>query len=188
MGDTKMNISQTVEKYSKPMRFLHWSTAMLIMTLLAVGFYMADIDPQASDKYDLYPWHKAFGMIALMLVMIRLPVRAKGKVPAPSAGLQKWEHNLSHLVHIGLYLAMVSMTMSGYFMNSTYQYVSGVDMFGLFTVPDITAKSEYWNEICHEIHSFTAWAFLVLLSLHLAGVAKHRLMDDKENDVLTRMI
>ncbi len=180
--------TESTDKYSKTMRVLHWLTAMIIMTLLAVGFYMAGIDPDASDKYDLYPYHKAFGMIALLLVLVRLPVRAKSAVPAPLSGLKKWEQHLSHLVHIGLYAAMLSMTVSGYFMNSTYPYVTGVDMFGLFSVPDITPKSEYWNEICHEIHSFTAWAFLVLLSLHLGGVAKHRLMDDKENDVLPRMM
>ncbi len=178
----------TTQKYSKPMRVLHWVTAMIIMTLLAVGTYMAGIDPDASDKYDLYPLHKAFGMIALLLVLVRLPVRLKSELPAPLLGLKKWEHTLSHLVHLGLYGAMLSMTLSGYFMNSTFPYVTGIDMFGLFTVPDITPKSEYWNGICHEIHGFTAWAFAVLLTLHLAGVAKHRFMDDKENDVLPRMM
>ncbi len=179
---------ETVQKYSKPLRILHWLTAFTIMALLAVGFYMAGIDPDASDKYDLYPMHKAFGMVALLLVMIRLPVRAKGQLPPPANGLQQWEHKLSHLVHLGLYVAMLAMTWSGYFMNSTYPYVTGIDIFGLFTVPDITAKSEYWNGIAHQVHSFTAWSFVVLLSLHLAGVFKHRLLDGKEKDVLQRMI
>lgn len=176
------------DKYSLSLRILHWLTAMTIMALLIVGFYMADIDPDAAGKYDLYPLHKAFGMIALLLVMLRLPVRAKGPVPSPSVSLKKWEQQLSHIVHIGLYVAMLSMTWSGYLMNSTYAYVQGVDIFGLFTVPDITSKSEYWNGIAHQIHTITAWSFVVLLSLHLAGVAKHRLLDDKESDVLQRML
>ncbi len=183
-----MQTMNSVEKYSKPLRVLHWVTAMTIMALLVVGFYMADIDPSAADKYDLYPVHKAFGMIALLLVMLRLPARAKGPVPSPAQGLQQWEHRLSHLVHIGLYVAMLSMTWSGYFMNSTYAYVEGVDIFGLFSVPDITSKSEFWNDIFHQVHSITAWSFVVLLSLHLAGVAKHRLLDSKGSDVLQRMI
>jgi len=132
--------------------------------------------------------HKAFGMIALLLVMLRLPVRAKGPVPAVAQGLLKWEQQLSHMVHIGLYVAMLAMTWSGYLMSSTYAYVDGVDMFGLFTVPDIMPKSEYWNGIFHQIHSITAWSFVLFLSLHLAGVAKHRLLDGRGNDVLKRMI
>ena len=183
-----MNTMTSIDKYSLPLRVLHWLTAVTIMSLLAVGFYMADIAPDVANKYDLYPLHKAFGMIALLLVMLRLPARAKGPVPTPIESFKKWEHQLSHVVHIGLYVAMLSMTWSGYLMNSTYAYVEGVDIFGLFSVPDITPKSEYWNGIAHEVHSFTAWSFVVLLILHLAGVAKHRLMDGREKDVLKRMI
>ena len=80
------------------------------------------------------------------------------------------------------------MTFSGYFMNSTYAYVEGVDMFGLFTIPDITPKSEYWNGIAHLVHEFFAWSFIVLLVSHLAGVFKHRVLDGKEHDVLKRMV
>ena len=101
---------------------------------------MGQIPDDAPDKYDLYPIHKALGMITLLLVMIRLPVRFKSDIPEPAPGLQKWEHHLSHLIHIALYLAMITMTWSGYLMNSTYEYVKGVDIFGLFTVPDITSQ------------------------------------------------
>lgn len=180
--------TQSINKYSRTLRCLHWLTAVTIISLLVVGFYMADIDPDAADKYALYPLHKAFGMIALLLVMLRLPVRLKDPVPSPIKSFKKWEHQLSHSVHIGLYVAMFSMTWSGYLMSSTYAYVEGVDIFGIFTVPDITPKSEYWNAIAHQVHTFTAWSFVVLLSLHLAGVVKHRIVDGKENDVLKRMI
>ena len=183
-----MNSQIKVDKYSLILRILHWLTAVIIISLLVIGTYMADIDPDAANKYDLYPIHKAFGMIALLLVMFRLPARVKGPIPTPVESFKKWEHQLSHLVHIGLYVAMISMTWSGYLMSSTYAYADGVDIFGLFVVPDITPKSEYWNDIAHQIHTFTAWSFVVLLSLHLAGVVKHRFVDGKENDVLKRMI
>ena len=55
------------EKYSLALRVLHWLTAVTIMGLLVIGFYMADIDPDAPNKYELYPLHKSFGMLALLL-------------------------------------------------------------------------------------------------------------------------
>jgi cytochrome b561 len=177
-----------VEKYSLPLRVLHGLTAVTIVSLLVVGFYMADIDADAVDKYELYPLHKSFGMVALLLVMIRLPVRFKGTIPAPAHWLQTWEKKLSHVVHLLLYVAMLTMTWSGLFMNSTYPYVTGIDVFGLFTVPDITPKSEYWNDIAHQFHTFAAWSFVVLLGLHLGGVFKHRMLDGKDKDVLGRML
>ena len=177
-----------IEKYSPPLRVLHWLTAVTIMALLVVGFYMADIDPDAPDKYALYPLHKSFGFVALLLVMLRLPVRLKGPVPAPASWLQNWEKQLSHVVHILLYAAMLTMVWSGFFMNSTFQYGTGLEVFGLFTVPDVTPKSEYWNGIAHTFHSVGAWSFVVLLVLHLGGVFKHRVLDGKEKDVLKRMV
>lgn len=183
-----MQTTNTTQKYSLSLRVLHWLTALTIMSLLTIGFYMSNLDPDAADKYALYPLHKAFGMIALLLVMLRLPTRAKGPIPDPASGLKLWESRLSQQVHIALYVAMLAMTWSGYFMNSTYAHASGIDMFGLFNIPDITEKTEYWNAICHQIHSVTAWSFIVLLTLHLAGVAKHRWFDGKEQNVLPRMI
>lgn len=176
------------EKYSLTLRVLHWLTAVTIMGLLALGFYMSNIDPDAPNKYDLYPLHKSFGMVALLLVMIRLPVRLKGNVPEPASWLENWEKQLSHVVHILLYVAMLTMTWSGFLMNSTFPYVNGVDVFGLFVVPDITPKSEYWNGIAHTFHSVGAWSFVALLTLHLAGVFKHRVLDGKDKDVLNRMV
>lgn len=177
-----------IDKYSTPLRVLHWLTAVTIMTLLVVGFYMADIDPDAPDKYALYPLHKSFGMVALLLVMLRLPVCFKGPVPEAANWLQNWEKKLSHVVHVLLYVAMLTMTWSGFLMNSTFPYVNGVEIFGLFTVPDITPKSEYWNDIAHTFHSVGAWSFVVLLTLHLGGVFKHRVLDGPDKDVLKRML
>ena len=178
----------TSNKYPAPLRVLHWLSAALILGLLVIGFYMADLPSDAANKYDLYPMHKAFGMIALFMLLVRLPLRLKGPVPKAPEGLLAWELKLSHVVHIGLYVAMFSMMLSGYLMNSTFEYVNGVDIFGLFTVPDITPKSAYWNGVAHTVHTVSAWSLVGLLVLHLGGVIKHKYLDQAGSDVLERMV
>lgn len=175
-------------KYPPSIRLLHWIMAAIILSLIAVGFYMTNLSPDAPDKYDLYPMHKAFGFIVLMLFLIRIPARMRGPIPKPQEGLQSWEISLSHMIHIVLYLTMFSMAFSGFMMNSTYPYVEGLDVFGLFTVPDITEKSEYWNGIFHTVHSVSAWIMSGALVLHIAGALKHRYFDAEEQDVLKRMV
>ena len=175
-------------KYSLSLRILHWLMAAMILGLVVIGFYMANIPSDAADKYDLYPLHKAFGFIILLMFVLRFISRLKGPLPQSPTGLANWEQRLSHFVHITLYLSMFSMAVSGFFMNSTYPHVQGLDIFGLFTVPDITDKSEYWNDITHTIHSVSAYVLSASLVLHLAGVIKHRYFDAQENDVLQRMI
>ena len=175
-------------KYPLSLRILHWLMAAMIISLIIVGFVMSNIPADAPNKYDLYPLHKAFGFLALLLLLVRVPARFRGKIPEPSSTLETWEIKLSHLVHTLLYLSMFSMTISGYLMSSTYPYAQGLDLFGLITVPDITPKSEYWNGIMHTVHSISAWVLTVSLVLHLAGVIKHRFLDDPKSDVLKRMI
>lgn len=176
------------DKYSNAMKVLHWVVGLMILSLLAVGFYMADIPDDAANKYDLYPLHKAFGFIALILVLTRIVVRVFSKVPELPDSLQPWEKKLSHAVHGLLYIAMIVMTWSGYLMSSFFPHADGIDIFGLFKVPDLVEKSEEWSGFFHTIHEFGAWAFSALLILHIGGVIKHRFFDEEGSDVLRRMI
>ena len=79
-----MNTIHYIDKYSLPLR---------VLNRLAVGFYMADIDPDAVDKYDLYPLNKAVDMIALFFVLLRLPARAKGPISSSVEGFKNGNIN-----------------------------------------------------------------------------------------------
>ena len=173
-------------KYPLTLRVLHWLMAALIIGLLIVGFYMAGIPDEADNKFDLYPIHKSFGFIVLMLVLIRIPTRLKSSVPAPVDGLANWEKQLSHFAHVLLYVAMFTMAASGYFMSATFG--SSITMFGLFDVPMIVGENEYWNGIFHEIHEYAAWVLAGTVIVHVLGVIKHRFVDAPENNVLPRMM
>ena len=175
-------------KYPPAMRVLHWVTGLMIIGMIGVGFYMANIPMDAPDKYTLYPWHKSFGLIVMLLVLIRLPVRWRGPLPDTAPGLQVWEQKLSHVVHILLYVAMLTMTFSGYLMSSFHPQVNGVDMFGWFTFPDLTPKSKDLSGAMHELHEICAITFCLLLVLHIGGVIKHRFFDGPGKDVLQRML
>lgn len=175
-------------KYSLTIRVLHWSMAAIIVGELAVGLYMTQLDGSAPNKYDLYPLHKEFGVLALLLLVWRIPSRLRTGAPDFPSSLTKSEVNLAKIGHISLYACMLLMTVSGYLMNSTYSGSDGIDFFGLMTFPDVTPKSELWNGIMHYVHTYTAYAFIAILCLHMAAVIKHRYFDSKDSDVLRRML
>lgn len=113
--------------------------------------------------------------------------RKKGPVPAPVSGLKQWETIISKWVHRLLYVCMIVMPLSGYLAVSTFPYMDGIDVFGVFTFPDLTPKSEYWTEIFAQVHGITSWLLLFLITGHVLAVVKHKVFDAKENDVLSRM-
>ena len=64
----------TNNKYSFTAIFFHWFLAIAIFTLLASGFYMADL-PFSMEKLKLINWHKWLGMTFLFLTVLRLTWR-----------------------------------------------------------------------------------------------------------------
>lgn len=174
-------------KYSVTLRFFHWSMAIIMLSLIAVGFYLANRG-EDSPVYNLYPLHESFGFIILVLTFMRLYFRKKGPIPPPNNNLKQWEIKLSSAAHYILYASMIVMGSSGYMMVSTYSGLQGLDMFGWFVIPDITEKSEYWNEIFHIIHTIAAYTLSFVLFLHIVGVIKHKYFDKADTDVLKRMM
>jgi cytochrome b561 len=175
-------------KYPLAIRLLHWAMALIIFGMAGTGWYMADLPDDAVNKYDLYPLHKSFGVMILILVSVRLVVRLKSVLPALPQALANWEISLSHVAHKGMYVFMIAAPLSGYLMASAYELSHGVDFFGM-VLPDLWPKSNAASGFFHEVHELNVNVLLGIVILHVAGVLKHRFFDkNKEADVLGRII
>ena len=67
-------------RYSLAMRIMHWVLAALIISLLIVGILMTEY-MDAPGKFEYYKLHKAFGIMALFLIIIRIAIRFKTSSP-----------------------------------------------------------------------------------------------------------
>jgi cytochrome b561 len=171
-------------KYPLILRFFHWLMAFMILAMIAVGWYMHELAPD-SIKYDLYGWHKAFGMLILAFVFVRLLVRFVSKIPALPQGISPIEQKIAKLGHLGLYCLMLFIPIAGYVMSSAAG--KDVNFFGLL-LPNLIGENEVIKEIAGEVHEILAYSLLALVGLHVLGTLKHRFFDKKENDVLNRML
>ncbi|MBY6225408.1 cytochrome b [Ferrimonas balearica] len=171
-------------KYSLPLRAIHWLMALMMVGLIAVGWYMAGLD-RSPFKFELYGWHKSFGFLALLLLMARLLIRRRSPIPSSKGILAGWEIGLSHATHWSLYLLMLLVPLSGYIMSSIGRELT---VFGL-TLPSLVPQSDALQQTAHSLHGSMAYLMLALMLLHLAGALKHRLFDDRpQADVLPRML
>lgn len=175
----------TPEKYPVLMRLLHWLMAFTILGIIASGWYMASLSKEVSYKYDIYPWHKSFGILVLLLVAIRIIVRLFSKVPELPKELPNHEKVLARLTHYSLYALMILVPLSGLTMSDA----GGHDLF-LFGIPlpEFMEDNKELAGTLHTIHSYIPYAFLAVIALHIVGALKHRFMDKPENDVLGRML
>lgn len=175
-------------KYHLSMRITHWCRAAVILGMIFLGWWMVSLDDMASVKFDwAYPYHKSFGLLALLLVMTQLFLRTRKGVPALSPKLGPLEAKAAKVAHVALYVLMIAVPLLGYARSSTFPESDGVYFFGLY-LPELLAKNNDLSEIVSQMHKVSAYALLGLIALHVAGALKHRLFDKDPDDSLSRML
>lgn len=167
--------------YSVVSKVIHWLTALIVLGLLAVGFYMTSLD-FSEDKLQLYALHKSFGLLVLTLVAVRVVWHLFKKKPKPLPTHARWEVALAHGAHAFLYVALFILPLSGWIMSSAGDFT--IQFFGL-DVPDITSKDEGLFKSSRQVHEWMAITLALVVGLHMAGAFKHHFLD--KDQTLQRM-
>lgn len=175
----------TIQKYPLSSRIIHWLMALIIIFLLALGIYMTGLSKEDPSRMEIYSLHKSLGAIALILIFLRILNRLVKPAPKLPETLVKSERILAHLAHIGLYVLMIVVPLSGYLMSNYFGYP--VQIFGI-QMPTLVQTNFDIGKIFHETHEIAPYILLGLVSLHILGALKHRFFDKPENNVLKRMI
>ena len=169
--------------YTAIAKGLHWSMALLIFGLLALGFYMADL-PLSPEKLQYFSWHKWAGVSVFFLVWLRLLWRATHRPPAYPLGMTGMQRLLAHGGHGALYLLMVIIPLSGWLMSSA----KGVPTvwFGVLPLPDLLARDKELGKQLTELHFALNISLLVLIAVHTTAALLHHLV--LKDDILRRML
>jgi len=178
----------TPAQFSRTTLVLHWLVGVTMITLLAVGVYMAE-----TKTYALYPWHKAFGVLIFVVVLARVVWRLKNGWPMPVGHYQRIEHVLAKVVHYVLLIGTLLMPISGFMMSAVGGH--GVEIFGLELVarnPDpanakkVLAHNADIAAAAHAVHHWLGYIVIGSLVLHIIGAFKHHLID--KDGTLRRML
>ncbi len=163
-------------------RVLHWSTALLIVGMLALGTRIAVLEPELSNLW-LYGLHKTLGMLALALVLLRLIWHRISPPPAPIGASHAWETRAAKAGHRALYALMVAIPLSGWIASSA----TGIDTLiaGRWVLPPIAPVSEIWEARAFAAHGVLTKVLFVLVTLHAVAALKREMDGD---GTLTRML
>jgi cytochrome b561 len=162
------------DRYPLSMRIIHWLMAVLILTLLGVGLWMADLPADYPDRAYYYSMHKSFGIVALIFVLMRVINRAGSEIPELPYKINRFDENLSQLVHYTLYFLMIAQPICGFAMTD----LGGRDVifFG-YKLPDLFHTNKELAGKFWLAHKYFGYALIVAISLHILGSLKHYLVD-----------
>jgi cytochrome b561 len=179
-----MNLRNTPSTYGAIHILLHWLVAGSVVGLFASGVWMVDL-----TYYD--PWynrapalHKAFGIVLVVVMLIRLGWRWVNGVPEPEPGVRRWEAQAAHLVYIVLYLGVFAAAVSGYLIATAKG--APMEVFGLFSVPATIHGLPRQEDVAGEVHYLISYGLVGLAGLHAIAALKHHLID--RDATLLRML
>ena len=127
-------------RYSTVAIALHWLTALAILAMIPTGWWMseaiADPDSQAA-AYRVFQLHKSIGITILLLSLIRLGWRLANPPPPLPLNLPRWEALLSKIVHVGFYVVMIGMPLTGWLTVSTSRIAVPTLLYGTIPWPHV---------------------------------------------------
>lgn len=181
-----MALKNTDTSYGNLAKAFHWGMFLLLLGVLIVGNYMhelpADTPEQMGYKFGLYDNHKSFGILIMLLVVIRLGWRMMNPVPKMPDTMSKIEVASAHAMHMLLYVIMFAQPLFGWLMSSYGGHP--VKFFG-FTLPALADKDKAMGDLFHEAHEVTAGILVLAFIIHVAAALFHHFV--RKDDVLIRM-
>jgi cytochrome b561 len=173
-------------RWSMPTIALHWLSAILILALLALGWFMVHGDLKASTKFDLYQLHKSLGVLSVALLLLRLGARLARRSPPPPPAMPRWERGVAGLTHAAFYGLLLVAALSGWLLASAAIIAIPTRFFDLFVVPNLVGADAALSANMGLVHYLASRLLMGLLLLHIAAALKHHFID--RDDVLLRMV
>ena len=179
-----MSLKNTTDRWGGISQLLHWTIAVLILSIGAVGLLMGEL-PRSPKWFWVYTAHKSLGLTVLVLVIVRIAWRLYAGAPQPVPGTPRWQAKLASLTHAAIYLLILAMPLSGWLYDSA-SGLRPLRWFGLAEVPKISPPNEAIAGAMHETHELLFWVLLALVAGHAAAALYHHFF--QRDATLSRML
>ena len=176
------NTQTTGTRYGVVAQTMHWLMALMLVGSFSVGLYMADL-PISPLRLKLFSYHKWLGVLAFIVVALRLAWRWTHRPPVLPASMPQWEKRAAEISHRLLYLMLFAAPLSGWLMSSAKGFQTV--LFGVLPIPDLLHKNPPLGEALDAVHVTLVWMLLGLIALHALAALKHHFID--RDEVLARM-
>lgn len=170
-------------RYPRRAVVLHWIVALLIIALMASGWYMVGTPKNTPERAFFFNLHKSLGIGTAIFIVALIVWRIRHEAPALPATMPRWERTAATLNHRLFYAFMVLVTVVGYLTSSFSKY--GPKLFGI-PLPHWGWEDAALRGDFAAVHRVAALVFAVLIAIHIAAALKHLWLD--KDGVFQRMM
>ena len=184
-----MAFTNTTTHYGGVTKTFHWLTALLILSLIPLGWYAErlpyETDIELARKAWLFSLHKTLGVTAFFVAVGRIAWALSQPKPGLMNADKPAESFAAETVHWALYGALVIVPLSGWISHAAAAGFAPIWWpfgQGLPLVP----KSTNIEHISSAVHWIATKVLIAALLLHIAGALKHHFVD--RDATLRRML
>jgi cytochrome b561/polyisoprenoid-binding protein YceI len=175
-----MSRTNTAHSYGSIAKTFHWLTALLIISLIALGITANKLPYETSEQLALKAWlfsmHKTLGVFAFFVALARITwafTQPKPNGLHPERKVESW---LAETIHWLLYGSLVLVPLTGWIHHAATTGFAPIWWpFGQ-DLPFV-AKSESTAETFAGLHLVFERVLAASILLHIAGALKHHIID-----------
>jgi cytochrome b561 len=157
-------------RYPLRTRILHWLTAVLVFSMLLIGFAMVN---SIGSYASLRAIHMTLGIVVLVIVVVRAANRFTHRVPKLPDTVGWVEHKLVVGSEFVLYALLLAQPLVGWAMVSATGV--SVEVFGSLSLPRIAPFNADLYFVLRQTHSLLAYTLVVVIAAHVSAVLLHML-------------
>lgn len=165
-------------RYNNVAVWLHWLTAILILTQIYVGFTFHGMD-RGPARMNWFEWHKALGGLVLVLGIARLAWRLMNPPPPFPEGFPAFERYASAITHWTFYFLIIALPLTGLAGMGIKDGATTTSTALGIPLPLIPGLSEDLRDGLHEAHEIMVKVTIALLILHVGAALKHQFFDHR---------
>lgn len=171
-------------RYGKVSRMLHWTIAILFISLIPMGIFASMIPEDTEYRNAYYVVHKTLGVTVFLLVIVRLIWNRLSRRPSLDSAITSREEKLAHRVHNTLYFMMLAIPITGFMMTSYHGYET---YFFFWEMQPLWEQSEIY-QVWGGFHKYLLpYLLYIVLGAHILGALKHQFID-KHANAFKRMV
>jgi cytochrome b561 len=152
-------------------RLLHWTMAVMILTMLGVGAAMV---VSLGDYHALVSIHRPLGIAILILVVVRFVNRQLNPPPPFPATMSQLERRVATASELAMYGLMLVLPLIGWGMLSAARYP--IVLFGSIHLPYILPHSAVLYAVLRRTHTILAYLFFLTFLGHVSAILFHTLI------------
>lgn len=181
-------ILNTKSAYGSVAIVLHWAIALLILGQLGLGLVMTRLlEDLPAAQFWAYQWHKSFGLLTLLVCLLRLAWWLANRHPRPVDRLGPALRRAARIVQFVLLVLPVLVAVAGWGVASSSVLDIPTFAFNLVLVPDLPLeRSDAAEAGWTQLHRLGAYAVALFAACHAFAALWHHLW--LSDDTLKRMI